>query len=103
MEALRLAIGDIIVGIDIGTSKVSCVVGEVNSFNQIEILCTTGSTCRGIRKGKIIDEEEIASAVSKSIHEAEEEASLKINSAYVTILGKYVTIVQNSIVKEDKR
>jgi cell division protein ftsA len=102
MEALRLAIGDIIVGIDIGTSKVSCVVGEVNSFNQIEILCTTGSTCRGIRKGKIIDEEEIASAVSKSIHEAEEEASLKINSAYVTILGKYVTIVQNSIVKEVK-
>lgn len=97
-----MAIGDIIVGIDIGTSKVSCVVGEVNSFNQIEILCTTGSTCRGIRKGKIIDEEEIASAVSKSIHEAEEEASLKINSAYVTILGKYVTIVQNSIVKEVK-
>ena len=34
-----LAIGDIIVGIDIGASKISLVVGEVNNFNQIEIIC----------------------------------------------------------------
>ena len=39
MEALTLAIGDIIVGIDIGTSKVSSVIGEVNNFNQIEVIC----------------------------------------------------------------
>ena len=37
MEESKLAIGDIIVGIDIGTSKVATVVGEVNNFNQIEI------------------------------------------------------------------
>ena len=36
-----LAIGDIIVGIDIGTSKVCTVVGEVNNFGQIETLCST--------------------------------------------------------------
>ena len=35
---INLAIGDIIVGIDIGTSKVSTVVGEVNNFSQIEYL-----------------------------------------------------------------
>ena len=40
-----LAIGDIIVGIDIGTSKVSTVVGEVNNFKQIEIICNTCSKC----------------------------------------------------------
>ena len=55
MEELRLAIGDIIVGIDIGTSKVSTVVGEVNNFNQIEIICMTKAKCSGIKKGKIID------------------------------------------------
>ncbi len=97
-----MAIGDIIVGIDIGTSKVSCVVGEVNSFNQIEILCTTSCTCNGVKKGKIVNDEEVGNAVLKVINEAEDAASLKINSAYVTILGKYVTIVQNSIVKEVK-
>jgi len=97
-----LAIGDIIVGIDIGTSKVNAVVGEVNSFNQVEIIATSECKCFGMKKSKIIDEEEIASAISKAIEEAEELANIKIHSAYVTIPGKYITIVQNSIVKEAK-
>lgn len=97
-----MAIGDIIVGIDIGTSKVSAVVGEVNNFNQIEIICSTSSRCEGIKKGKIINEDEIAEALAKTIKSAEDEANLKINSAYVTIPGKYATIVQNSVTKELK-
>ena len=100
MEEWVLAIGDIIVGIDIGTSKVSLVIGEVNNFNQIEVICTASHKCNGIQKGKIIDENEIAKLIHKAIKEAESEASLRINSAYVTIPGKYVTIVQNSIIKE---
>ncbi|MCI8310252.1 MAG: cell division protein FtsA [Clostridia bacterium] len=97
-----MAVGDIIVGIDIGTSKVSTVVGEVNNFNQIEIICSTNCKCSGIQKGVIVDEEAVVSAISKTIQEAEEISSLKINSAYTTIPGKYITIVQNSIVKETK-
>ncbi|MBR3153299.1 MAG: cell division protein FtsA [Clostridia bacterium] len=97
-----MAIGDIFVGIDIGTSKVSAVVGEVNNFNQIEIICNTSNKCQGISKGKIIDEDAISKALEKCIKEAEEIANFKINSAYVTIPGKYVTIVQNSIVKDAK-
>ena len=97
-----MAIGDIIVGVDIGTSKVSTVVGEVNNFNQIEIICMTKYKCKGIKKGKIIDDDEVAMAIAKTINDAEEEANLRINSAYVTIPGKYVTIVQNSIVKDIK-
>ena len=97
-----MAIGDIIVGIDIGTSKVSLVVGEVNNFNQIEVIYNTTHKCNGIKKTKIIDEDEIALSISKVIEEAEKETELKINSSYVTIPGKHVTIVQNSIVKEAK-
>ena len=97
-----MAIGDIIVGIDIGTSKVCTVVGEVNNFGQIETICNTSSKCSGLKKGKIINEEEISLSIAKTINDAEEDAGFKINSAYVTIPGKYVTIVQNSIVKELK-
>lgn len=97
-----MAIGDIIVGIDIGTSKVSLVVGEVNNFNQIEVICNTMHNCNGIKKTKIIDEDEIALAISKVVEQAEKETEFKINSSYVTIPGKYITIVQNSIVKEAK-
>lgn len=97
-----MAIGDIIIGIDIGTSKVCTVVGEVNNFGQIEIICSTFEKCAGLKKGKIINEEEISLSIAKTIKDAEEEAEFKINSAYVTIPGKYVTIVQNSVVKELK-
>ena len=97
-----MAIGDIIVGIDIGTSKVCTVVGEVNNFEQIEIICNTSYKCSGLKKGKIINEDEISLCIAKTIKDAEEETNLKINSAYVTIPGNYVTIVQNSINKEVK-
>lgn len=97
-----MAIGDIIVGIDIGTSKVSAVVGEVNSFNQVEIISTADCKCFGIKKGKIINEEEISLSINNIVTDIEKSENLKINSAYVTIPGKYVTIVQNSILKEVK-
>ncbi len=97
-----MAIGDIIVGIDIGTSKISAVVGEVNNFNQIELICESTSKCSGIKRTKIIDEDEVSNSIDNVIHDIELETGLKVNSAYVTIPGKYVTIVQNSIVKEVK-
>ena len=97
-----MAIGDIIVGIDIGTSKVSTFVGEVNNFNQIEIICNTSTKCSAIQKGVIVNEDELSSAISKTIKEAEDISNFKINSVYTVIPGKYVTIVQNSIVKEAK-
>ena len=97
-----MAIGDIIVGIDIGTSKVASVIAEINNFNQLEIIATAECKCFGIKKSKITDEDEIASAIGKTISEVENQGNIKINSAYVTIPGKYVQIVQNSIVKEAK-
>ena len=97
-----MAIGDIIVGIDIGTTKVCTVVGEVNNFGQIETISSTSYKCSGLKKGKIINEDEISLSIAKTIKDAEDETNLKINSAYVTIPGKYVTIVQNSIDKSNK-
>ena len=95
-----MAIGDVIVGIDIGTSKVSSVIAEINNFNQLEIIAIAECKCFGMKKTKITDEDEIASAIGKTISEVEAQGNIKINSAYVTIPGKYVQIVQNSIVKE---
>ena len=65
-------------------------------------MCCTSCKCNGLKKGKIINEEEISLSIAKTIKDAEEQANFKINSAYVTIPGKYITIVQNSILKELK-
>ena len=95
-----MAIGDIIVGIDIGTSRIAAVVEEVNNFNQIEIICSSSYKCTGIKKTKIINEEEVSNSLVKVLDKIENESGLRVNSAYVTIPGKYTTIVQNSITKE---
>ena len=97
-----MAIGDVIVGIDIGASKISLVVGEVNNFNQIEVICNTSSKSNGIQKDKIVDENSLAEAISNALDDAEKEINMKINSAYITIPGKYITIVHNSVTKEAK-
>ncbi len=97
-----MAIGDIIVGIDIGASKVSLVVGEVNNFNQIEVICNASRKSNGIKKDKIVDENALADVISSVVKDAEKEMNMKINSAYISIPGKYVTIIQNSVTKEAK-
>ena len=75
------------------------------SNNCADFTCTyvnTSYKCSGLKKGKIINEEEVILSLAKTIKDAEDETNLKINSAYVTIPGKYVTIVQNSITKDVK-
>ena len=64
-----MAIGDIKVGMDIGTSKVSVVIGEVNNFNQIEIISNCSRKCTGIKKCKIIDEEEVAKSIANVLRD----------------------------------
>ena len=97
-----MAIGDVIVGIDIGASKISLVVGEVNNFNQIEVICNTSGKTEGIQKDKIINEHKLAESIKNVVKEAEKEMDMSINSAYITVQGKYITIVQNSVTKEAK-
>ena len=97
-----MAIGDVVVGIDIGASKISLVVGEVNNFNQVEVICNTSGKSEGIQKDKIINENKLAESIKNVIKEAEKEIEMSINSAYITVQGKYITIVQNSVTKEAK-
>lgn len=97
-----MAIGDIIVGIDIGASKLSLIVGEVNNFNQIEVICSTTTKSNGIVKGKVINENQLSECLQKIIADAENEMDMKINSAYVTIPGIYADVFQNSVTKDVK-
>ena len=99
-----MAIGDIIVGIDIGTSKVCCCLGQINKFNQVEILNSTSVTCEGIKKGKIVSTDAVARAIRFAVSDIEATQDFIIKSAYVNIIGKYVSIFKTKygIKLEDK-
>lgn len=66
-----MAIGDIIVGIDIGTSKVCCCLGQINKFNQVEILNSSSVTCEGVKKGKIVSTDAVARAIRFAVSDIE--------------------------------
>ncbi|MBR2289678.1 MAG: cell division protein FtsA [Clostridia bacterium] len=99
-----MAIGDIIVGIDIGTSKVCCCLGQINKFNQVEILNSSSVSCDGFKKGKIVSVDAVARAIRFAITDIETTQDFTIKSAYVNIVGKYVSIFKTkySIKLEDK-
>lgn len=86
--------GDIIVGIDIGSSKVCTVVGQVNESNGINVLGMGTSAHNGIKKGIIIDIDSTANAIKNSVNQVENKVNVKINSAYVNIIGMHLSIAK---------
>lgn len=82
-----MAIGDIIVSLDIGASKTAAVVGQVNKFGEIEVVGYGLAKSSGIKKGRIINSTTVAESLVKAITEAEDTSGLYINSAYVSIKG----------------
>ena len=87
-----MAIGDIIVGLDVGVSKVSCVIGQVNKFNEIEVIGYGLSNNSGVKKGLIIDPQRVSKSIKEAVSSAEEISDLSVNSAFVNIKGMNVRI-----------
>jgi cell division protein FtsA len=82
-------VSNLIISIDIGTSKVSALIGKVNKYSQIEIEGRGMAPCSGLKKGVIVDIESTADSIRKAVEEAEADANMKISSAYVNIHGMH--------------
>ena len=89
--------GEIIVAIDVGTSKVCTLIGQVNKANQIEVLGKGLEPCYGVKKGIIVDIEGTSNAIKNSVLEAESMANLKIGSAFLNIMGMHLSIINNKV------
>lgn len=87
--------GDWIISIDIGTSNVCALIGKVNKYSQIEIAGRGTAPCSGLKKGVIVDIDSTAASIRKAVGEAESDANMRIDSAYVNIHGMHVNVVNN--------
>lgn len=85
----------IIVGIDIGTSKVCTLIGQINKVNQIEVLGRGMDLCTGVKKGIVVDIESTSKSIKASVAQAEAMSNMKVGSAYVNIMGTHVTVKNN--------
>ena len=79
-----------IVGLDIGTSKVVAVVGEVDVEGVIEVVGIGSHPSRGMKKGVVVDIESTVNAIQRAVEEAELMAGCQIHSVYVGIAGSHI-------------
>lgn len=79
-----------IVGLDIGTSKVVCIVGEISQDNEIEIVGLGSHVSRGLKKGVVVNIESTVQSIQRAVQEAELMAGCQIHSVYAGIAGSHI-------------
>lgn len=82
--------GKLIVGLDIGTSKVVAIVGEVTPEGSIEIVGLGSHPSRGLKKGVVVDIESTVQSIQRAVEEAELMAGCQIHSVYAGIAGSHI-------------
>ncbi len=100
-----MASDQIVVGLEIGTSKVSAVVGEIRDDGTIKILGVGEAPSRGVRKGEIVDFETVGKCVREALVDAEEKSDVMIGSVYLGVTGSHVSSFNNRgvvIIPEDR-
>ncbi|GAA6133830.1 cell division protein FtsA [Oceaniserpentilla sp. 4NH20-0058] len=80
----------LIVGLDIGTSKVVTIVGEVNSQGIIKVVGVGSHPSRGMKKGVVVNIESTVQSIQRAIEEAELMAGCQIHSVYAGIAGNHI-------------
>jgi len=81
---------NIIAGLEIGTSKICVVVGELGADGSLNIIGLGQSRSRGVRKGEIIDPAQVEEDLRAAMFEAEQMADVEIRSVYLGITGGHV-------------
>src|SRR4051812_48710206 len=77
----------LMVGLEIGTSKICVVVGESRPDGTLKILGVGQAPSRGVRKGEIVDFETAMKCVHEAVVDAEQKSDIMIKSVYVAIAG----------------
>lgn len=81
---------NVIVGLDIGTSKVAAIVGEINENGDVEVIGIGSTPSRGLKKGVVINLESTVNSIQRAVEEAELMAGCEITSVYAGIAGSHI-------------
>ena len=87
---MKRADKSLIVGLDIGTSKVSAIVGEITADDGIEVIGIGFHPSRGLKKGVVVNIESTVQSIQRAVEEAELMAGCEINSVFTGIAGNHI-------------
>lgn len=81
---------NLVVGLDIGTSKIVCIVSEITPDGRLEVIGMGSSPSRGLRRGVVVNIESTVNAIQRALEEAELMADCKIREVYTGIAGSHI-------------
>jgi len=81
---------NLVVGLDIGTSKIVCIVAEINDEGTLDIIGMGTHPSRGLRRGVVVNIEATVNAIQRALEEAELMADCKIREVYTGIAGSHI-------------
>jgi cell division protein FtsA len=85
----------IVVGLDIGTTKVCAIVGKKNEYGKINILGFGKAESDGVSRGVVVNIDKTVEAIRKAVSEAEKQSGVDINVVYVGIAGEHIRSMQH--------
>ena len=85
----------LIVGLDIGTSKVAAIVGEISPEGTIEVIGIGSHPSRGLKKGVVVNIESTVQSIQRAVEEAELMAGCEIHSVYAGIAGSHIRSINS--------
>ena len=87
---------EIVMGLDIGTTKIGALIGEVQSDGTIEIIGVGTHPSRGLKKGVVVNIENTVASIRQAVDEAQVMAGIEVPSAYVGIAGGHITGINST-------
>lgn len=86
---------EIIVGLDIGTTKIACLVGKRNEHGKIEILGMGKAPSVGVKRGVVSNIDNTVRSIQEAVEEAEEKSGYRITHVHVGIAGQHIRSLQH--------
>ena len=86
---------NLIIGLDIGTSKIVALVAEVLPEGRLEVIGIGETPSRGLKKGVVINIESTVNAIQRALEEAELMADCKIRDVYTGIAGSHIKSINS--------
>ncbi len=80
----------LVVSLDIGTTKIRTLIGEIQNNGTLEIIGVGSSLCNGLQKGNVINLDSTVESIKHAVEEAELMSGTKVDSAYVGIAGAHI-------------
>jgi cell division protein FtsA len=82
--------GRVVCGLDIGTTKVCAIIGEVAPTGELEVIGVGSVACAGLRKGVVMNIQKTIDSIRKAVEEAELMSGVDVRDVFVGIAGAHI-------------